>query len=1035
MNRREFVYAVAALSRAATAKCSVPATGAGQASTHHPRTSLPAIEATPLGATSEKAFVLHKDWRMKEEALCGNHGSIFSQPGFSDGPAWYSTSVPTTTQAVLIRNGVYPDPYVSLNNMLIPDACPEQNLRYDLNKYSHLPNQENPWAKPYWFRTEFRLPDDFPGEVIWLHLDGINYRADVWVNGRQIGDRQRVAGMFERFRFNVTDVIRRDAANALAIRIHPLDFPGDPVDEQLGGIKGTYGPNGGDAEILRNVTQYCTVGWDWIAASRDRNVGLWQHVWLEGTGEIAVRDPAGFVTLSPAQDSAALKVRFHCENATGTTLHAEAVIRVEPQGFTGKTVELHGKIAIGPKALEEFVFDAAEHPELVMQNPRLWWPVGYGEHPLYTLSVEIRIAGKTSSRARSNLGVRTVGTLVLPSGGRAFTVNGRIIRLSGGAWVPDFLLSWGAQRYRDEVRLMAEGNHTVVRVNGCGLMPPEVFFDECDRRGLLVWQDFSRTSVETKYAKHLVRDDPKCWPTVPCDAALLLRNMKDCILRMRSHPSLLLYEGCNEAAPQRDFGEPMQNELLPKLDGTRPWLPCSSSDPSWEKEPIHMFSGGPYALVRLPEYFRLYAVESHFVCKNEIGLTSPPPINSLAAAMPRLVKNRFGAEASDQELGYHDGTDHYYRATPEIILSDLGFPASVAEYLFMADLYTNTAYRAIYEAANKVRPRNSGTHIWKINAAWTSMVQQVFDWSLCCNSGYYGMKSALKPLHVQTSIDDMAVQVVSTLATKQRGLRVSIEVVSADGRIESRTELPVDVAADATAHIGALPPVASDGHLHFVGLTLRDRRGAALDRTVTWVQKDCKWQALLKVPPARLILSVESQSHDGHETAFHLVAENKGSIPAVQTCLSILAGDRGAEVLPCFWSDNSASLLPGERKHFRVTFRASLLAGKEPHLMAEGWNILPTQLRLVDSKPAGFGVRVVKVERDYRGGRGIVRVVAESSDSEPHTTRIVTWPMLLCLNGSPLRTFRIAVPGGGSGEALVPVGRCASADQFTVEPV
>ena len=84
---------------------------------------------------------------MKEEAICGNHGAVFSQPGFSDAPAWYSTTVPTTTQAALIRSGVYPDPYVSLNNMLIPDACSEHNVRYDLNKYSHLPNQENPWAK------------------------------------------------------------------------------------------------------------------------------------------------------------------------------------------------------------------------------------------------------------------------------------------------------------------------------------------------------------------------------------------------------------------------------------------------------------------------------------------------------------------------------------------------------------------------------------------------------------------------------------------------------------------------------------------------------------------------------------------------------------------------------------------------------------------------------------------------------------------------------------------------------------------------
>ena len=260
---------------------------------------------------AEKAVVLHKGWQMKEEAICGDHGASFSQPGFSATQGWYPTTVPATTQGTLIRQGVYPDPYIGLNNMQIPDACQKQNERYGLSKYSHLPGRENPWAKPYWFRSEFNLPADFKGQVVWLHLDGINYRADVWVNGKQVGDHENVAGMFERFRFNVTDVIHRDGANGIAVRVHPLDFCGDPVDEQLGGIVGGYGPNGGDAEILRNVTQYCSIGWDWIAACRDRNVGIWQHVWLEGTGEVAVRDPAGFATLSPANDSAKIKVRFH----------------------------------------------------------------------------------------------------------------------------------------------------------------------------------------------------------------------------------------------------------------------------------------------------------------------------------------------------------------------------------------------------------------------------------------------------------------------------------------------------------------------------------------------------------------------------------------------------------------------------------------------------------------------------------------------------------------------------------------------------
>ena len=707
-------------------------------------------------------------------------------------------------------------------------------------------------------------------------------------------------------------------------------------------------------------------------------------------------------------------MRFQCENGASKPVHVEARIRIAPDGFEAKIIELRKKIVVPTGKPQEFIFDAADHPELVMQNPKLWWPVGYGEHPLYTLTVEIWIGGKMASTAKSNLGVRTVGTLVLPSGGRAFTVNGRIFRLSGGAWVPDFLMSWGAQRYRDEARLMAAGNHTVVRVNGCGIIPPEVFFDECDKQGLLVWQDFSRTSVETRYAKSYHPEEKGVWGTVACDdAALLLRNTEDCVLRLRSHPSLLLYEGCNEAAPQRNFGEVVQNEMLPRLDGTRPWFPDSHSNPTWEKEPIHMISGGPYQLVRLPEYFRLYATEKQFLCKNEIGLTSPPPINSLAGPMPAFTSNEFNSPVSDKELSYHDGTDHYYRATPTIVHDDLGEAASVAEYLMMCDLYTNTAYRAIYEAANKARPRNAGTHLWKTNAAWTSMVQQVYDWSLCCNGGFYGMKAALKPIHVQTSIDDFGVQVVSTLAAEQKGMKVSAEVVSIDGKVEATKEWTIDVPADATVQVGTLPPMASDGRLCFIGLTLRDKDGAEVDRQVTWMQRDTKWYEMLNILPTRLSLSVKTQSHEGDETTYRLLVENKSAIPAVNAALSILAGERGEEVLPCFWSDNSTTILPGESRELTVTFRSSLLKGKPAHLIAEGWNLLPTEINLADSKPVDFNLRIIKIEKIYKSGEPLMRVVAESSDQNSQTKRIVTWPMILKLNDGPVRTFRIAVARPG----------------------
>ncbi len=219
-------------------------------------------------------------------------------------------------------------------------------------------------------------------------------------------------------------------------------------------------------------------------------------------------------------------------------------------------------------------------------------------------------------------------------------------------------------------------------------------------------------------------------------------------------------------------------------------------------------------------------------CRNEIGLLSPPPINSIVKAIPDHDQPEPAWFPWNRDLGYHDAMDYVLRESDKIIRQDLGEPACLTEYLWMSDLYSNLAYRAIYEAANKVRPRNAGTHIWKINAAWPSVVQQVFDWRLRRNGGYYGMRSACRPLHVQHSVDDQTLQVVSTLAEPRPGLKVRATLVDTAGRVEQTREYAVAAAADATTRVGPLPEVVKDGRLHFLALDLLDAEGRELDRVV-----------------------------------------------------------------------------------------------------------------------------------------------------------------------------------------------------------
>ena|SRR5659263_397175 len=135
--------------------------------------SFPKVDSVPLSTLPQGAIILYDNWQMKESALISDKGNQISLSKYSP-KDWYSTTVPTTVLGTLIRNGIYPDPYIGMNNMQIPDMNDKFNKRYDLAKFSHMPDKSNPWAKPYWFRKEFNVPADYQGKTVWLNLDGLN---------------------------------------------------------------------------------------------------------------------------------------------------------------------------------------------------------------------------------------------------------------------------------------------------------------------------------------------------------------------------------------------------------------------------------------------------------------------------------------------------------------------------------------------------------------------------------------------------------------------------------------------------------------------------------------------------------------------------------------------------------------------------------------------------------------------------------------------------------------------------------------------
>ena len=250
-----------------------------------------------------------KDFDMQSSAVITEDGAAISTSQYNSKNYWFPVKVPCTVLTGLVANKVYPDPYIGMNNMLIPDASDSFNHEYNLEQYSYLPKEPNPWKKPYWYRTTFNVPSADKGKFFQLIFKGINYRADVWLNGKQVADSSQMAGMFAEYSFDVSNIIT--GSNALAVKIYPLDFPGLPAPPQLKALGDFYANGGNTGDIGKNVTMLCSVGWDWIPEVHDRNIGIWQPVYLRTSGHVVIQQPHIITELPNLPDTNVAKISLN----------------------------------------------------------------------------------------------------------------------------------------------------------------------------------------------------------------------------------------------------------------------------------------------------------------------------------------------------------------------------------------------------------------------------------------------------------------------------------------------------------------------------------------------------------------------------------------------------------------------------------------------------------------------------------------------------------------------------------------------------
>ncbi|WP_205411328.1 glycoside hydrolase family 2 protein [Mucilaginibacter pineti] len=883
------------------------------------------------------------NFQLQSAFLIKDGGETISAKNYKDQTKWYAVKVPSTVLTGLVANHVYPDPYQALNNMQIPDASDEFNKQYDLLKYSHLPGR-NPWEKPYWYKTTFMVPAIDKGKVFQLIFKGINYRAEVWLNGKRVADSSQMAGMFAEYSLAVSNEINVGGQNRLAIKIYPLDYPGLPAKEQLAALGPFYENGGPTGDIGKNVTMLCSSGWDWIPPVRDRNMGIWQPVFLRTTGAVTIAKPKLTTTFLSETDTSKAKIglQLTLANYSAALTNGKLIVNISPENFKGSAISFTQSVALKASETKLLELDADKVNQLLIDKPALWWPNGYGKANLYRIRLKYANGSRITDDTSFVFGIRTVGTKATMINGftrREFFVNGKRVHLNGGAWVPDMMVNRDSARYDYELHLCRNANVNLVRIWGGGITPPDAFWNAADMYGLMVWSDFWITGD--------TQGEFKGSPDWPLEGNVFVKNVVSTIYRIRNHPSLLVWTGGNEGHARKELYDVMRNSII-SLDGSRPFIPSSSGFAklpagwagSWpDDQPSGVYSGGPYAWKDTKEYFRLADAGKDWVFKDETGIPSQPPYNTLAKNIPDTTWDKSLPYPLNNSWGYHDAAtgaaqyDEYYKN----MVSRYGKPTSREDFSNKMQLMNSTGYQGIFEAAGHKLTETGGVMLWKLNAAFPSVVWQIYDWYLEPNAGYYGMQNAVEPLHVQFNQNDSTVAVINRTHKATGNLTVQADIYSIDSRSLYHQTATAGLPEEGTQQVIPLQQVLRTvNQLCFVVLGLKDASGNVVSRSIYWTAPGNDYTPFNAMKKADVKVVSVKPKFSKAESKWTITLNNPGSQLAFFVCPQLMIN--GEEVMPAYWSSSYFALSPKETVTITVSAPKAKLTA-QPTLHIEGWNV------------------------------------------------------------------------------------------------
>ncbi len=725
-------------------------------------------------------------WKLKDFDLGEGVANHAYDPALST-EDWIDVPVPGDVHTALIAAGRIEDPY------------------YDTNELDCAWVEDREW----WYRTTFTGPGALASdERLQLVFEGLDTYATVWLNGVELG---RTENMFREHVFDITSAVADD--NTVAVRFHP------PLVAVAGKTVPSLGMPFGEVpeKALMRKAQY-GYGWDW--GPRLPTIGIWRRVGVRRHRQAAI-EGVHLVTETLTADHAHVTVSVEVDRfATDAELTAEVMLR-----DANHQIVVRQAASIEPGAPSVQI-------ALDLDDPHAWWTHDLGEPYLYTLDVSLCVGDVELDHDRRQVGLRTLeldqspdpdepGTLFF-----RFVLNGVPIFAKGGNWIPadSFVGAIPDSRYARWIDATTAANMNMLRVWGGGIYESEVFFDLCDRAGVLVWHDFMFS--DAPYPD----DDPAFVEEVRKEVVYQVR-------RLRNRPSLAAWVGNNECQMVGVFarmadpsitrlpGELFYETLLPEVvraeDGQTPYWPGSPyggrhpNDQAvgdvhdwtvWhgiseDADLAEIFTKGPTAeQVRFERYSEDLG---RFI--SEFGMHASPVRETLARVIP------------ETQLFHHSPSmDHHNKDNPKnkgdlLMMTSTGLPADLEEYIDFSMIAQAEGLKHGIEHFRRRKPHCSGTLIWQLNDCWPVLSWAIMDSNGFGKAGYYYTTRVYAPVlaSFRTTADGVELWV-----TNDRLTAVAEQVVVRYGDFASGTiweeTVDVSVPANGSAVVWTCPPETAE---------------------------------------------------------------------------------------------------------------------------------------------------------------------------------------------------------------------------------